>query len=212
MPTRKTDRDAVIDAALELFRTQGYHHTTVADIAAACGLLKGSVYHYFAGKKELAMAALDRAIADSRQKIFGLANDPAVPPAVRLQNLADAVERFFDGREGGCLMGSLALEVGDAIPEFCDRVRLYFDDWKAALTAVLEGRYGAARAGELAEDAIARAQGAILLMEVTKDPAVLRRACRDTVALLDGATETEAAGTGRSSPAKERKESWQHAS
>ena len=143
MPTRKTDRDAVIDAALELFRTQGYHHTTVADIAAACGLLKGSVYHYFAGKKELAMAALDRAIADSRQKIFALASDPAVPPAVRLQNLADAVERFFDGREGGCLMGSLALEVGEAIPEFCDRVRLYFDDWKAALASVLEGRYGA---------------------------------------------------------------------
>ncbi len=216
MPLRKTHRDAVIDAALELFRTQGYHHTTVADIAAACGLLKGSVYHYFAGKKELAMAALDRAIADSRQKIFALASDPSVAPTQRLQNLAEAVERFFAGREGGCLMGSLALEVGDAIPEFCDRVRLYFDDWKAALASVLEGRYGAARAGELAEDAIARAQGAILLMEVTGDPAVFRRACRDTVALLDGATETEAAGTGRSGPAKdtpgERKESWQHAS
>ncbi len=212
MPLRKTDRDAVLDAALELFRTQGYHHTTVADIAAACGLLKGSVYHYFAGKKELAMAALDRAIADSRQKIFALASDPSVAPPRRLQNLADAVERFFAGRDGGCLMGSLALEVGDAIPEFRDRVQRYFDDWKAALASVLEGRYGAARAGELAEDAIARAQGAILLMEVTKDPAVLRRACRDTVALLDGATETEAAGTGRSSPAKERKESWQHAS
>ena len=56
MPTRKTDSDAVIDAALTLFRTQGYHHTTVADIAAACGLLKGSVYHYFAGKKEVAGA------------------------------------------------------------------------------------------------------------------------------------------------------------
>ena len=221
MPTRKTDRDAVIDAALTLFRTQGYHHTTVADIAAACGLLKGSVYHYFAGKQALAMAALDRVIAESRETVFGLANDPAVPPAARLQNLADAVERFFAGREGGCLMGSLALEVGDSIPEFCSRVRLYFDDWKAALASVLEGRYGRARAEELAEDAIARAQGAILLMEVTGDPAVFRRACRDTVALLDGPSDTETSesetsGTGRSGPAmesvKERKESWKRAS
>ena len=221
MPHRKTDRDAVIDAALTLFRTQGYHHTTVADIAAACGLLKGSVYHYFAGKQALAMAALDRVIAESRETVFGVANDPAVPPAARLQNLADAVERFFAGREGGCLMGSLALEVGDSIPEFCSRVRLYFDDWKAALASVLEGRYGQARAEELAEDAIARAQGAILLMEVTGDPAVFRRACRDTVALLDGPSDTETSesetsGTGRSGPAKEsvkeRKESWKRAS
>ena len=211
MPTRKTDRDAVIDAALELIRTQGYHHTSVAEIAAACGLLKGSVYHYFAGKKELAMAALDRVIAESRQTIFHLANDPSVPPSARLQNLVDAVERFFAGRDGGCLMGSLALEVGDSIPEFRERVQRYFDDWKAALTAVLEGRYGAARAGELAEDAIARAQGAILLMEVTKDPAVLQRACRDTVALLDGVSETgalAAAGTA----AKDRPEPWKQAS
>ena len=56
MAARRTDRDAVIDAALTLFRTQGYHLTTVAEIAAACGLLKGSVYHYFAGKKEVAGA------------------------------------------------------------------------------------------------------------------------------------------------------------
>lgn len=215
MPTRKTDRDAVIDAALELFRTQGYHHTTVADIAAACGLLKGSVYHYFAGKKELATAALDRVIAESQETVFGLANDPAVPPPARLQNLAGAVERFFAGREGGCLMGSLALEVGDAIPEFRDRVRLYFDDWKAALAGVLEGRYGAARAGELAEDAIARAQGAILLMEVTGDPAVFRRACRDTVALLDGDALPEgdqSPAAGSPGAAREQLEPWKEAS
>lgn len=209
MPTRKTDRDAVIDAALELFRTRGYHHTPVAEIAAACGLLKGSVYHYFAGKQDIAAAALDRVIADSREKIFGLANDPAQPPAARLRHLADAVERFFAGRDGGCLMGSLALEVGDSIPEFGERVQRYFADWKAALTAVLEGRYGRARAEELAEDAIARAQGAILLMEVTKDPAVLHRACRDTVALLDSNASSAAGSPGA---AKDTMEPWKQAS
>ena len=215
MPQRKTDRDAVIDAALELFRTRGYHHTSVAEIAAACGLLKGSVYHYFAGKQEIAAVALDRAVADSREKIFGLAGDPAEPPAVRLRSLADAVERYFAGRDGGCLMGSLALEVGDSIPEFRERVQRYFDDWKAALTTVLEGRYGRERAGELAEDAIARAQGAILLMEVTKDPAALQRACRDTVSLLDGDALLEGDKSSAAGPpgaAKERPEPWQHAS
>ncbi|MEQ8699520.1 MAG: TetR/AcrR family transcriptional regulator [Bauldia litoralis] len=186
MALKKTDRDAVIDAALNLFRTQGYHHTSIADIANACGLLKGSIYHYFPGKKEIAVAALDRVIAESREKIFALAQDAATPPPGRLSNMAEAVERFFVGREGGCLMGSLALEVGDSIPEFGERVRIYFEDWKTALTSVLSDRYGPDRARELAEDAIARAQGAIMLMEITKDTSVLRRAGRDTVALLAG--------------------------
>ena len=57
---KKTDRDAVIDAALTLFRMNGYHNTSMADISASCGLLKGSIYHYFPGKKELAIAALDQ--------------------------------------------------------------------------------------------------------------------------------------------------------
>lgn len=203
MAIKKTDKDAVIDAALNLFRTQGYHHTSVADIASACGLLKGSVYHYFAGKKELAMAALDRVIDESRDTIFRLANDETQPPAARLVNLAEAVERFFIGRDGGCLMGSLAMEVGDSIPEFRDRVRLYFEDWKTALATVLEDRYGPARAAELAEDAIARAQGSILLMEVTKDRDVFYRAGRDTIALLNDS---------QTDPSKDNREQWKKAS
>ncbi len=203
MAVKKTDKEAVIDAALNLFRTQGYHHTSVADIATACGLLKGSVYHYFAGKKELAMAALDRVIDESRDTIFRLANDPAEAPAARLANLADAVERFFVGRDGGCLMGSLAMEVGDSIPEFRDRIRAYFDDWKSALVTVLEDRYGSERAAELADDTIARAQGAILLMEVTKDQSVFYRAGRDTVALLD---------TPISEPSEDTQDQWKKAS
>ena len=57
MAVKKTDRDAVIDAALTLFRVKGYHHTSIADISAACGLLKGSIYHYFPGAVSLTRPA-----------------------------------------------------------------------------------------------------------------------------------------------------------
>jgi acetyl-CoA acyltransferase len=133
---KKTDRDAVIDAALTLFRMNGYHNTSMADISASCGLLKGSIYHYFPGKKELAVAALDRVIAETREKLFRPALDSSVPAEVRLANLAERVERYFIGREGGCVMGNLALEVGDAIPEFQERVRTYFNDWNDALATL----------------------------------------------------------------------------
>ena len=181
---KKTDKDAVIDAALTLFRMNGYHNTSMADISAGCGLLKGSIYHYFPGKKELAIAALDRVIAETREKLFRPALDSTVPAAQRLATLAERVERYFIGREGGCVMGNLALEVGGAIPEFQDRIRTYFNDWTAALATLLAERHGETRAREMAEDIVARVQGAIMMLGVQKDERPLKRASRETVALL----------------------------
>jgi TetR/AcrR family transcriptional repressor of nem operon len=184
MALKKTDRDKVIDSALRLFREQGYHATSMADISEACGLLKGSIYHYFPGKKELAVAALDRVIEEGRERLFLPAANDNLAPEARLRCLADAVEGYFIGRAGGCLMGNLALEVGDAIPEFGERIRIYFGEWAEALTRLLKDRYGEDRARELAEDAIARVQGAIMMMGINGDERPLRRASRDVMALL----------------------------
>jgi AcrR family transcriptional regulator len=184
MAVKKTDREALLDAALTLFRVQGYHNTSMADIGKASGLLKGSIYHYFPGKKELAMAALDRVIDEVREKLFKYADDGETPAAERLEKLAEAAERYFIERDGGCIMGNLALEVGDSIPEFAQRIRIYFDEWRAALIELLQEKYGKAKAADLAEDTIARVQGAIMMMGVEGNPAALRRASRDTVALL----------------------------
>jgi len=185
MAVKKTDRDNVIAGALDLFRVQGYHHTSMSDISGACGLLKGSVYHYFPGKKELAVAALDRVIEDGRVRLFMPANDDGKTPKERLNALGEAVEGYFIGREGGCLMGNLALEIGAQEPAFLERIRTYFSEWAEAVAGLLEDRYGAGRARELAEDAIARVQGAIMMMGLNDDPTILRRAGRDIVALLD---------------------------
>ena len=81
-------------------------------------------------------------------------------------------------------MGNLALEAGDAIPEFGSRIRIYFGEWADALTGLLKDRHGEARARELAEDAIARVQGAIMMMGINGDERPLRRASRDVMALL----------------------------
>lgn len=191
MAVKKTDREAVLDAAMNLFRVKGYHHTSVADIAEACGLLKGSVYHYFSGKKDMALAVLDSLIDEARRNLFAHAKDTSVPAGDRLRKLVEAVEGYFVGREGGCLMGNLALELGNADADFANRIRTYFNDWKDALAIVLAEEHGMARAEALAEDAIARAQGAIMMMGLYRDDAVFRRAGEDTLALLGLAPEPE---------------------
>lgn len=62
--TKKEQREASVDgllqAALGLFVSQGYRHTTVDQIANAAGLTKGAVYFYFRNKEALLAQLLDR--------------------------------------------------------------------------------------------------------------------------------------------------------
>ena len=46
-------RDRVLDAAVELFATQGYDATSVAQVIDRAGLTKGGFYHHFASKDAL---------------------------------------------------------------------------------------------------------------------------------------------------------------
>lgn len=46
-------RQAISAVALRLFATRGYDHTTVADIAAAAGLSRATVFRYFRSKEDI---------------------------------------------------------------------------------------------------------------------------------------------------------------
>jgi AcrR family transcriptional regulator len=53
-PTKgETTRLAVEDAAIELFMEQGYHATSMRQIAERAGLALGGIYNHFAGKDEI---------------------------------------------------------------------------------------------------------------------------------------------------------------
>ena len=43
-------RQAILEAALELFNDRGYHATNVPQIAARAGVAVGTIYHHFASK------------------------------------------------------------------------------------------------------------------------------------------------------------------
>ncbi|MHB9862120.1 TetR family transcriptional regulator [Streptomyces sp. YIM S03343] len=54
---KRRTRDALLRAALELFTTQGYEHTTVDEIAEAVEVSQRTFFRYFAGKEDAAFAA-----------------------------------------------------------------------------------------------------------------------------------------------------------
>jgi AcrR family transcriptional regulator len=51
LPAEK--RNKIIDAALKTFSTNGYKKTSISDVAAAAGISKAMVFHYFGTKKDL---------------------------------------------------------------------------------------------------------------------------------------------------------------
>src|ERR1700759_3652108 len=52
-------RQAIIDAAAELFATRGYEETTIADIAAAADIGTRTFFSYFASKEEVLFPQAD---------------------------------------------------------------------------------------------------------------------------------------------------------
>lgn len=59
-------RQAIVDAARDLFCTKGYLETTVEDILARLGCSKGSFYHYFESK----LSVLEAICQDKVQQSF----------------------------------------------------------------------------------------------------------------------------------------------
>lgn len=63
----------LLDAALRVFATHGYRRTTLEQVAAAAGVTKGAVYHYFPDKQALLL----RALAQHQDRALGRLEDLA---------------------------------------------------------------------------------------------------------------------------------------
>lgn len=68
---KKRKKDALLDAALDLFTSQGVNRTSIADIAAAAKVAKGTFYLYFKDKYDIR----NLLIARKASQIFKIASD-----------------------------------------------------------------------------------------------------------------------------------------
>ena len=123
---RHDSKTRLLDAALYVIRAKGYTATRVEDICEAAGVTKGSFFHHFKSKEELALeaAAYFSSMADT---LFA---------AAPYRNLADPLDRllgYVDFRKAillgelpqfTCLLGTMVQEVYETHPlirEACDR-------------------------------------------------------------------------------------------
>lgn len=115
-----------LDAALHVIRAKGYEATTVDDICEAAGLTKGSFFHHFESKEELALTAAGH-FATMAESLFAAAPyRQAADPLDRVLGYVDFRASLMRGElpDFTCLLGMMVQETYEthpAIREACDR-------------------------------------------------------------------------------------------
>ena len=84
-------RGAIRDAAARLFADKGYASASIADIAAACGVSKGLLYHYYRDKEDL-LFDIAASYVERLQAIVGEVQAERLPAAAQLRRL---IARFM---------------------------------------------------------------------------------------------------------------------
>ena len=124
--TDHESKTKLLDAALNVIRAKGYTATRIEDVCAAAGLTKGSFFHHFKSKEDLALAATAHwgALADG---LFVSAAYRALPdPRDRLLGYVDFRKALLQGElpRFTCLVGTMVQEVYETHPlirEACDK-------------------------------------------------------------------------------------------
>lgn len=77
----------VLDAAIKVVRERGIDGATNSEIAAAAGISKSSVFHYFGSRAELVGQIQERLYEIVREELETVAADASLSPPQRLRNL-----------------------------------------------------------------------------------------------------------------------------
>jgi AcrR family transcriptional regulator len=171
-----TDRGAAVPALAEAFREHGFEGASLAQLSAATGLGKGSLYNFFpGGKEEMAAAVLadvdEWFTANVFRPLHATAACDAAAASDAVDAMLDTVAAYFRSGRRVCLQGAFAL--GRERDAFADRIQGYFEQWVDSLGGALRalGRdEPEARAAAL--ETVVAIQGALVLSRALCQPAV----------------------------------------
>ena len=93
-----TTKQAILDAALELFSVQGYEATSISQLAEAVGIRKASLYSHFENKQAILDALIQTTIGEyEKHSIFANADwdDPAFTEDKKHMTPEVAVQMFI---------------------------------------------------------------------------------------------------------------------
>jgi AcrR family transcriptional regulator len=185
MPAVST-RDNLIATTQALLWERGYAATSPRAILDRAGVGQGSMYHHFAGKEALAVAAFER----NAEAVFAKASTVLAGEGSPLRRLVAYLTLPRDVLRG-CPVGRMA---GDAdvlgSPALVGVLEKTFAGVRELMVSVVRESVAAGElppdvvAEDLADTVLAVVQGGYVLARAAGDPAPFERAVRGAVALL----------------------------
>lgn len=175
MPKAKIDRKTLLRNSLSVFKVKGYAAASMNEIAAANGILKGSIYHYIDSKEDLMKEILIALKDHYVNKVFSKAFDESLSPVERLHELAQRAEEIFMFEEGGDFFVNIGLEINKSNETFAAIIKAFFSEWIKTLQHLYSFVMNGDDAKLKAETTVAEIEGAVILMKLLNDPNYLHR-------------------------------------
>jgi TetR/AcrR family transcriptional repressor of nem operon len=128
-PRPHDTRHRLLEAASALIWESSYSSASVDAICHRAGVNKGSFYHFFPSKAELAVAALE-AEWEARKPVWDACFSPLVPPLERFSRLhADCMaEQSRLAAQTGCVVGCPLFSLGSEIGTQNEPIRRKIDE------------------------------------------------------------------------------------
>ena len=136
---KQQTREALIQAALELFEAKGYEHTAVREITDAVDVSERTFFRYFASKEDLALSFV-RDGADALLAALA-ARPPGEEPLTALRRaFRDSLGQITGDRDKPSYLS--VLELIESTPTLLAAHLRYFHDHDEALVGALAAREG----------------------------------------------------------------------
>jgi TetR/AcrR family transcriptional regulator, transcriptional repressor for nem operon len=124
--TRHESKTKFLNAAMHVIRVKGYTATRIEDVCAEAGLTKGSFFHHFKSKEDLALAAAEHWEEVTSDFFRSAPYRQLDDPLGRVLAYVDFRKEILRGElaDYTCLMGTMVQEVYDTNPdirEACNR-------------------------------------------------------------------------------------------
>lgn len=135
---RRSRRDEILQIAVGLFASRGYHGVSMDDIGSAAGVTGPALYHHFAGKEAMLVAALipvsEGLLHGGRERVARRSDDPRAA-------LGDLIEFHVEFALANPAVIALHLHELDRLPEEPRRQirklqRLYVEEWVGVLAGL----------------------------------------------------------------------------